>query len=165
MAGFDRSRVWGRVSTVLAAVPAEATLFVGNSNSARDVDLAMSPSVRSAPLTVVANRGLAGIDGCVSTALGIALGLLGDERIRVEELEDAFGRGARLLRHGDHAREHPDRREQLHEIRGEGEEGADADLTLDRQPPAEREHRDLAEGRDRLQRRLIPRLEAHRAHP
>jgi 2-succinyl-5-enolpyruvyl-6-hydroxy-3-cyclohexene-1-carboxylate synthase len=48
-------------------------LFVGSSNSARDVDLAMSPSARSAPLTVVANRGLAGIDGCVSTAIGLAL--------------------------------------------------------------------------------------------
>ena len=46
---------------------------MGSSNSARDVDLAMSPSARSAPLTVVASRGLAGIDGCVSTAIGLAL--------------------------------------------------------------------------------------------
>ena len=60
-------------ATVLAALPSEATLFVGSSNSARDVDLAMSPSARSAPLTVVASRGLAGIDGCVSTAIGLAL--------------------------------------------------------------------------------------------
>jgi 2-succinyl-5-enolpyruvyl-6-hydroxy-3-cyclohexene-1-carboxylate synthase len=60
-------------ATVLAGLPSEATLFVGSSNSARDVDLAMSPSARSTPLTVVANRGLAGIDGCVSTAIGIAL--------------------------------------------------------------------------------------------
>ncbi len=59
--------------TVLAELPSEATLFVGSSNSARDVDLAMSPTVRSAPLTVVASRGLAGIDGCVSTAIGLAL--------------------------------------------------------------------------------------------
>jgi 2-succinyl-5-enolpyruvyl-6-hydroxy-3-cyclohexene-1-carboxylate synthase len=58
---------------VLAGLPAGATLFVGSSNSARDVDLAMSPSARSAPLTVVASRGLAGIDGCVSTAIGLAL--------------------------------------------------------------------------------------------
>ena len=60
-------------ATILSELPAEATLFVGSSNSARDVDLAMSPSARRAPLTVVANRGLAGIDGCVSTALGLAL--------------------------------------------------------------------------------------------
>jgi 2-succinyl-5-enolpyruvyl-6-hydroxy-3-cyclohexene-1-carboxylate synthase len=60
-------------ATVLAGLPAEATLFVGSSTSARDVDLAMSPSVRSTPLTVVASRGLAGIDGCVSTAIGLAL--------------------------------------------------------------------------------------------
>jgi 2-succinyl-5-enolpyruvyl-6-hydroxy-3-cyclohexene-1-carboxylate synthase len=60
-------------STVLAELPPEATLFVGSSSSARDVDLAMSPSARSAPLTVVASRGLAGIDGCVSTAIGLAL--------------------------------------------------------------------------------------------
>jgi 2-succinyl-5-enolpyruvyl-6-hydroxy-3-cyclohexene-1-carboxylate synthase len=60
-------------TTVLAELPSDATLFVGSSNSVRDVDLALSPSVRGAPLTVVASRGLAGIDGCVSTAIGIAL--------------------------------------------------------------------------------------------
>jgi 2-succinyl-5-enolpyruvyl-6-hydroxy-3-cyclohexene-1-carboxylate synthase len=60
-------------TVVLAEIPAGAMLFVGSSNSARDVDLAMSPAVRSAPLTVVASRGLAGIDGCVSTAIGLAL--------------------------------------------------------------------------------------------
>ena len=60
-------------ATVLAGLPSEATLFVGSSNAARDVDLAMSPSARTSPLTVVASRGLAGIDGCVSTAIGVAL--------------------------------------------------------------------------------------------
>ena len=60
-------------ATVLAELPSEATLFVGSSNSARDVDLAMSRSARRGPLTVVASRGLAGIDGCVSTAVGAAL--------------------------------------------------------------------------------------------
>jgi len=60
-------------ATVLAQLPSEATLFLGSSNSVRDVDLAMSPSARSAPLIVVASRGLAGIDGCVSTAIGLAL--------------------------------------------------------------------------------------------
>jgi len=60
-------------AAVLAELPPDATLFVGSSNSVRDVDLALSPSLRSAPLTIVASRGLAGIDGCVSTAIGIAL--------------------------------------------------------------------------------------------
>lgn len=60
-------------ATVLAELPSEAVLFVGSSSSARDVDLAMSSVVRSAPLTVVGSRGLAGIDGCVSTAIGVAL--------------------------------------------------------------------------------------------
>jgi 2-succinyl-5-enolpyruvyl-6-hydroxy-3-cyclohexene-1-carboxylate synthase len=55
---------------VLAALPDGATLFLGSSNSARDVDLA---GPRSASLRVVASRGLAGIDGCVSTASGLAL--------------------------------------------------------------------------------------------
>jgi 2-succinyl-5-enolpyruvyl-6-hydroxy-3-cyclohexene-1-carboxylate synthase len=58
---------------VLAELPSPATLFLGSSNSARDVHLAMSHSAGVAPLTVVANRGVAGIDGCLSTAIGVAL--------------------------------------------------------------------------------------------
>ena len=46
------------------------TLFVGSSNPVRDLDLVAV--TESAP-TVYANRGLAGIDGSVSTAAGIAL--------------------------------------------------------------------------------------------
>jgi len=60
-------------TTLLAGLPADATLFVGSSNSARDLDFAFSPTSRRASLTVVANRGLAGIDGSVSTAIGVAL--------------------------------------------------------------------------------------------
>jgi len=63
----------GIAGAVLAELPSGATLFVGPSNAARDVDLAMSPWVRRSPLTVVGSRGLAGIDGCVSTAIGLAL--------------------------------------------------------------------------------------------
>lgn len=57
-------------AAVVAGLPTGATLFVGSSSSARDVDLA---GPRSEPLRVVASRGLAGIDGCVSTAGGLAL--------------------------------------------------------------------------------------------
>ena len=55
---------------VLGSLPVGSALFVGSSNSARDVDLA-GPGRTS--LRVVASRGLAGIDGCVSTAVGLAL--------------------------------------------------------------------------------------------
>lgn len=55
---------------VLAAVPHGSLLFVGSSNAVRDLDLSGDRTSRAA---VVANRGLAGIDGCVSTAAGLAL--------------------------------------------------------------------------------------------
>lgn len=66
---------------VVAALPAGAALFLGSSNPVRLVDFFGRPSTA----TVLANRGVAGIDGSVSTAAGIALGsggpcyaLLGD---------------------------------------------------------------------------------------
>ncbi len=58
---------------VLRGVPQGATLFLGSSNAARDVELARGPA---GPF-VVGSRGLAGIDGCVSTAAGMALGAPG----------------------------------------------------------------------------------------
>jgi 2-succinyl-5-enolpyruvyl-6-hydroxy-3-cyclohexene-1-carboxylate synthase len=57
---------------LLRALPAPATLFLGSSNAIRDVDLVTE---RRGDLTVLANRGLAGIDGAVSTALGAAIGV------------------------------------------------------------------------------------------
>ena len=61
---------------LVAALPMRATLVLGSSQSPRDVALA---AVRRDGLRVVANRGVAGIDGTVSTAIGIALAAGGDD--------------------------------------------------------------------------------------
>lgn len=76
--GGPRSRGGQRVSgPALARAVAQASapqdaLVVGSSNPVRDLDLVAR---WDAPPLVLANRGLAGIDGTVSTAAGVALGL------------------------------------------------------------------------------------------
>ncbi|MFC4853111.1 2-succinyl-5-enolpyruvyl-6-hydroxy-3-cyclohexene-1-carboxylic-acid synthase [Actinophytocola glycyrrhizae] len=55
---------------VLDALPAGAALFLGSSNPVRDVDLVAEPR---SDVVIHANRGVAGIDGNVSTAAGMAL--------------------------------------------------------------------------------------------
>jgi 2-succinyl-5-enolpyruvyl-6-hydroxy-3-cyclohexene-1-carboxylate synthase len=55
---------------VMAALPPDAALFLGSSNPIRDVDLVAEPR---ADVVIHANRGVAGIDGNVSTAVGMAL--------------------------------------------------------------------------------------------
>jgi 2-succinyl-5-enolpyruvyl-6-hydroxy-3-cyclohexene-1-carboxylate synthase len=59
---------------VAAAVGPWATLVAGSSNPIRDLDLMATPYPPHEHRFVVGNRGLAGIDGTVSTAVGIALG-------------------------------------------------------------------------------------------
>ncbi|MGN6613033.1 MAG: 2-succinyl-5-enolpyruvyl-6-hydroxy-3-cyclohexene-1-carboxylic-acid synthase [Angustibacter sp.] len=54
--------------TLTGAVAPDAQVFAGSSNSVRDLELAGVAGPR-----VVASRGLAGIDGCLSTASGLAL--------------------------------------------------------------------------------------------
>lgn len=78
-------------ATLWSALGAADALVVGSSNPVRDLDLA---PVLTDPADVYANRGLAGIDGLVSTAVGVALtrdrpthALLGDLTL----LHDAGG--------------------------------------------------------------------------
>ena len=59
---------------VAAAVEADTSLVVGSSNAVRDLDVMGTPWPPLQHRFVVGNRGLAGIDGMVSTAVGIALG-------------------------------------------------------------------------------------------
>jgi len=59
---------------VAEALPARGLLFVGSSNPVRDLDL-MVPRYRVGDRRMtIGNRGLAGIDGSVSSAVGAALG-------------------------------------------------------------------------------------------
>jgi 2-succinyl-5-enolpyruvyl-6-hydroxy-3-cyclohexene-1-carboxylate synthase len=55
---------------LVAALPPRAALFLGSSNVVRDVELASEPR---SDIAMVVSRGLAGIDGSISTAAGIAL--------------------------------------------------------------------------------------------
>jgi len=61
-------------SVVAAAVAANTSLVVGSSNPVRDLDIMGAPWPPLEHRFVVGNRGLAGIDGVVSTAVGVALG-------------------------------------------------------------------------------------------
>jgi 2-succinyl-5-enolpyruvyl-6-hydroxy-3-cyclohexene-1-carboxylate synthase len=58
---------------VNAAVPPEGLLFVGSSNPIRDLDLVARPYTVGERRLIIANRGLAGIDGTLSSAIGAAL--------------------------------------------------------------------------------------------
>lgn len=61
-------------SATHAALPAGGLLVVGASSPIRDLDLVARPTPVGSRRKVIANRGLAGIDGTISTAIGAALG-------------------------------------------------------------------------------------------
>jgi len=58
------------VNEFVSQIPKESTLFVSSSRPIRDIESFATPRVG---LETFANRGLAGIDGNISTAIGIAL--------------------------------------------------------------------------------------------
>lgn len=72
------------IATLGRLLPADTILFSGNSMAIRDLDTYLAP--RTQPLRVHANRGASGIDGNISTLLGLAaaanpapvVGLVGD---------------------------------------------------------------------------------------
>lgn len=63
-----------------AALGPGQSLVVGSSNPIRDLDLMLVPYRPRERRLVVANRGLAGIDGTISTAVGVDLGRSGAPR-------------------------------------------------------------------------------------
>ncbi len=69
--GLTPYEVAGAVSR---AVPPYGLLVVGASSPIRDLDLMVAPYAVGDRRKVIANRGLSGIDGTVSTAIGAALG-------------------------------------------------------------------------------------------
>jgi 2-succinyl-5-enolpyruvyl-6-hydroxy-3-cyclohexene-1-carboxylate synthase len=79
---------------------ARGQLVLGSSNGIRDVDLAGLPAPE--PLaTVYANRGLAGIDGMISTATGAALGAGRETTLLVGDLTFLHDAGGLLLGAGE----------------------------------------------------------------
>jgi 2-succinyl-5-enolpyruvyl-6-hydroxy-3-cyclohexene-1-carboxylate synthase len=71
-----------RIAAIVGeAVGADGMLVVASSNPVRDLDLA--PVV---PIRTIANRGLAGIDGTISTAIGAALANAGPTHALIGDL-------------------------------------------------------------------------------
>ncbi|UYB35581.1 2-succinyl-5-enolpyruvyl-6-hydroxy-3-cyclohexene-1-carboxylic-acid synthase [Arthrobacter koreensis] len=77
----------------------DANLVLGSSNTIRDVDLVAAGSWH--PLDVYANRGLAGIDGTISTASGIALANGIPTRLLLGDLTFLHDAGGLLLGNGE----------------------------------------------------------------
>jgi 2-succinyl-5-enolpyruvyl-6-hydroxy-3-cyclohexene-1-carboxylate synthase len=65
---------YGVAGTVSRSLPAGGLLYVGASSPIRDLDLMVARYAVGDRRKVVANRGLSGIDGVVSSAVGAALG-------------------------------------------------------------------------------------------
>ena len=77
----------------------DGNLVLGSSNPIRDMDLVAAPDWH--PLDVYANRGLAGIDGTIATAAGIALANGIPTRLLLGDLTFLHDAGALLLGTGE----------------------------------------------------------------
>jgi 2-succinyl-5-enolpyruvyl-6-hydroxy-3-cyclohexene-1-carboxylate synthase len=80
-----------------AALRPGDTLFSAASNPIRDLDLAARPPAGARSLPVIANRGLAGIDGTLSTATGFALRDGGPVRVLIGDVAFLHDAGGLLL--------------------------------------------------------------------
>lgn len=74
LAGHPGLTPYEVAGAVARALPPRGLLFVGASNPVRDLDLMVPRYEVGARRLLVANRGLSGIDGTVSSAVGAALG-------------------------------------------------------------------------------------------
>ncbi|TYL54800.1 2-succinyl-5-enolpyruvyl-6-hydroxy-3-cyclohexene-1-carboxylic-acid synthase [Nocardioides sp. BGMRC 2183] len=74
LAGTAALTPYDVAGAVFRALPASGLLVVGASSPIRDLDLMARPAPVGERRRVIANRGLAGIDGTVSSAIGSALG-------------------------------------------------------------------------------------------
>ena len=73
LAGVPGLTPYDVAAAVHAALPADGLLVVGASNPIRDLDLMAGAHPVGQRRRIVANRGLAGIDGVLSTAIGMSL--------------------------------------------------------------------------------------------
>ncbi len=71
---LDGTTPYDVARTINQAVPPEGLLFVGSSNPIRDLDLVAASYPVGDHRLILGNRGLAGIDGSISSAIGAALG-------------------------------------------------------------------------------------------
>ena len=82
VAGLDRSDSpptgVGVAATVAAALHGDDVLVLGSSNAPRDLAVGLGALEQAGHPVVHAGRGLAGIDGTISTALGVALAGMGE---------------------------------------------------------------------------------------